>query len=89
MPEGPVEVDLVGTGIRDGRPVTILAEARTTLGGGETRRLSDKLAAVAATIDGDVEPILVAMNVHPTAEEAAAETGISIIPYTRINRDRG
>lgn len=91
MESGDIEeVDLVGEGERDGRPVWVLAECRAKIGGGETRRLSRKLADVAAlrpTITA--VPIIVAMNVHPTAEAAAADTGVLLLPYSRINRDRG
>jgi len=84
------EVDLVGTGRRDGQPLTALVECSTTIGGGGVRQLAAKLDRVAATIrQGEVARIIVAMNVHPTAEEAAAETGIWIVPYSRINRERG
>jgi len=83
------EVDLVGTGRRDGQPVTVLAECRTTLKGGEMRRLARKLAAVAATLtDREVLKVVVAMNLHPTGEKVARETGIWAIPYSRINRER-
>jgi len=81
------EVDLVGTGRRDDRPVTVLAECRTTIGGGGTRQLAEKLNRVAATaMAGEVVKVIVAMNVHPTATKAAQETGVWMIPYSRINR---
>jgi ABC-type transporter Mla subunit MlaD len=85
----PEEVDLASEGERAGQPVMVLAECRTTIGGSEIRRLAAKLDAVAATLaDRDVFKIVVAMNVHPTAEEAARETGLWAIPYSRINRER-
>jgi uncharacterized phage infection (PIP) family protein YhgE len=88
--EQPVEVDLVGEGQRAGRPVTVLAECRTTIGGGEMRRLAEKLDAIAASMASrEVVKIVVSMNLHPTGEQAAQETGIWAIPYSRINRDRG
>ncbi len=82
------EVDLVGRGRQEGQPVTVLAECRTTIGGGEMRRLAAKLERVAATLSGNVLKIVVAMNLHPTGKEAAQETGIWAIPYSRINRER-
>jgi hypothetical protein len=82
------EVDLFGSGQRDGRAVTVLAECRTTIGGGEMRRLAAKLECVADTLPEDVVKIVVAMNLHPTALEAARETGVWAIPYSRINRER-
>ncbi len=82
------EVDLFGSGQRDGHAVTVLAECRTTIGGGEMRRLAAKLERVADTLPEDVVKIVVAMNLHPTALEAAHETGIWAIPYSRINRER-
>ncbi len=81
------EVDLVGDGQRDDQTVTVLAECRTTIGGGEMRRLAAKLERVADILPGDVVKIVVAMNLHPTAREAARETGIWAIPYSRINRE--
>lgn len=82
------EVDLVGSGQQDGQPVTILAECRTTIGGGEMRRLAAKLETIAAGLPGQVLKIVVAMNLHPTGAEAARETGIWAVPYSRINRER-
>jgi hypothetical protein len=90
MPDGQQEeVDLVGSGRQNGEPVTVLAECRTTIGGGEMRRLADKLTRVAETIPENVLKIVVTMNLHPTGKEAACETGIWAIPYSRINRERG
>ncbi len=82
------EVDLVGRGQQAGQSVTVLAECRTTIGGSEMRRLAAKLERVAATLSGNVLKIVVAMNLHPTGKEAAQETGIWAIPYSRINRER-
>jgi uncharacterized phage infection (PIP) family protein YhgE len=85
----PEEVDLVGQGQREGQPVLVLAECRTTIGGGEMRRVAQKLDSVVAAItDSEVVKIVVAMNLHPTGEKAATETGIWAIPYSRINRER-
>ena len=78
---------MVGDGQRDGQMVTVLAECRTTIGGGEMRRLAAKLERVADTLPGDVVKIVVAMNLHPTARETARETRIWAIPYSRINRE--
>jgi hypothetical protein len=90
LPDGRrEEVDLVGSGQQKGEPVMVLAECRTTIGGGEMRRLADKLTRVAETIPENVLKIVVTMNLHPTGEEAARETGIWAIPYSRINRERG
>jgi len=84
------EVDLVGEGQHNGQPVTVLTECRTKIGGGELRRLATKLSRVASTIEtGEVLPVVVAMNVHPTAEQAGEETGVLVVPYSRINRNRG
>lgn len=84
------EVDLVGYGQRAGQPVLVLAECRTTLSGGEMRRIARKLETIEATVtDSVVVKIVVAMNLHPTGEEAAQETAIWAIPYSRINRERG
>jgi len=86
----PQEVDLVGDGQRDGQSVTVLVECRSKVGGSEVRRLADKLNAVAETLGkAEVVKVIVAMNVHPSAEPAASETGVWIVPYSRINRERG
>ncbi len=85
----PEEVDLVGEGQRQGQPVVVLAECRTTLGGSEMRRIARKLEAVAATMPNqEVVKIVVVMNLHPTGAEAVQETGMWAIPYSRINRER-
>ncbi len=84
------EVDLVGEGQRNDKPITVLAECRAKIGGDELRRLATKLSGVASTIEmGEVLPVVVAMNVHPTAEQAGEETGVLVVPYSRINRNRG
>jgi len=68
----------------------VLAECRTTIGGSELRHLSGKLKDVAATLEGrEVVLVVVAMNVHPTAKEAGREEGVLVVPYSRINRERG
>ncbi len=84
------EVDLVGEGQRDGQTVTVLVECRATVGGGEARRLADKLAAVVQTL-GDRETMraIVAMNIHPTAEPVAEASNVRLIPYSRIYRGHG
>ncbi len=84
------EVDLVGEGRRDGQTVTALVECRATVGGSETGRLADKLDAVAGLLGTrEMVKVIVAMNIHPSAEPAAAERGVWLIPYSRINRERG
>ena len=84
------EVDLAGEGLRDGRPVMALVECHVTLGGGEVRRLAEKLDVVTGTLgDRETLKVIVAMNIHPTAEQAAQGTGVWLVPYSRINRERG
>ncbi len=84
------EVDMVGAGERNGQSVTVLAECRATIGGSETARLADKLDGIVASMKGgETVKVIVAMNIHPTAEPVAAERGIWLIPYSRINRERG
>jgi len=84
------EVDLVGEGQIEGRSVTLLVECRATVGGSEIRRLAQKLDTIAAAALAGQETIkiVVAMNLHPTGQEAAVETGIWAIPYGDIDRDR-
>ena len=84
------EVDLVGTGQRAGESVVVVGECRARLGGGEARRLADKLDRVAETMAGrQVVRLIVAMSIHPSAEEVARERDVLLVPYSRINRDRG
>ncbi len=81
------EIDLYGVGRRHDRPVSVLAEVRTTLGGGQMRKLSAKLKKMGANLDeADIFLAVVAMNVHPTAQTVGKEEGIAIIPYSAINR---
>ena len=84
------EVDLMGTGQRAGEALVVVGECRARLGSGEARRLADKLDRVAETITGSqVLRLIVAMSIHPSAEDAAREHDILLIPYSRINQDRG
>ena len=84
-----VEVDLTGEGLRHGQPVTVLAECQTTLGGGGVRDIARNLAPVLATLAGvNTLVVIVAMNIHPSAQPVAGEFGIQLIPYSRINRER-
>ena len=84
------EVDLMGTGQRRGEAVVVVGECRARLGGGEARRLADKLDRVAETMaDRQVVRLIVAMSIHPSAEDVARERDVLLIPYSRINRDRG
>jgi hypothetical protein len=83
------EVDLAGEGVREGQPVMALVECHVTLGGAEVRRLTDKLDVVTATLGSrEILKVIVAMNIHPTAEQAAQESGVLLVPYSRINRER-
>jgi len=89
LPEGLQEVDLVGSGQREGQPVMVLADCRAKIRGGELRKLAGKLEKIAETITtGEVVQMVVAMNIHPLAEAVAQETGVRVIPYSRINRER-
>jgi hypothetical protein len=84
------EVDLMGTGQRAGEALVVVGECRARLGGGEARRLADKLDRVAETMAGrQMLRLIVAMSIHPSAEDVARERDILLIPYSRINRDRG
>ena len=84
-----VEVDLTGEGLRHGQPVTVLAECQTTLGGGGVRDIARNLEPALATLAGvNTLVVIVAMNIHPSAHPVAAEFGIQLIPYSRINRER-
>ena len=68
--------------------LTALVECHVTLGG-EVRRLAEKLEVVTATLGSrEMLKVIVAMNIHPTAEQAAQETGVLLVPYSRINRER-
>ncbi len=81
------EIDLAGTGERDAQPVMVLAECRTSLKGGEARKLIKKLKRVETTLTyHETLLILVAMNIHPSAAKAGAEEGVLMIPYSHIYR---
>lgn len=87
---GREEVDLIGEGRRDGQVVTVLVECHATAGGSEVRRFARKLKAVEPLIaTPEIARVMVAMNVHPTATEAGPDAGVWVIPYSRINRERG
>ena len=78
-----VEVDLTGEGLRRGQPVTVLAECRTTLGGGGVRDIARNLEPVLATLAGvNTLVVIVAMNIHPSTPPVASEFGIQLIPYS-------
>ncbi|MBI3912877.1 MAG: hypothetical protein HY327_01580 [Chloroflexi bacterium] len=84
------EVDLVGEGRRENEALTILVECRASIGGGEVRNLADKLDSVrGALLAQNSARVIVAMNIHPSAEPVAQETGIWLIPYHKIDRERG
>ncbi|MGQ9555688.1 MAG: hypothetical protein ACUVWR_16435, partial [Anaerolineae bacterium] len=81
------EVDLAGEGQRNGETLLLLVECRSTIGGSEVRRLAEKLSAVSSALTPmTTVSVVVAMNVHPTAVQAAEETGIIVVPYSRIGR---
>jgi len=81
------EVDLAGSGKRAGEAVTVLAECRTSIKGGEARKLVKKLKKVRASL-GERKTLLVivAMNIHPSAQTAGEKGGVLMVPYSRINR---
>ncbi|MCG3141161.1 MAG: hypothetical protein HDKAJFGB_02376 [Anaerolineae bacterium] len=86
-----VEADLAGEGKRDNKSLLVLVECHAALGGSETRRLAEKMdRAIAQWKDTPRESFraIVAMNIHPTAIPVAAELGVVLIPYSKINRER-
>ena len=83
----PEEIDLFGVGERNGEPLTVVAEVTVSAGGGKVRQFASKLPLIAAQLEHpNLQPVLVAMNVHPTAREAAEQAGILIIPYRDVER---
>jgi DNA repair exonuclease SbcCD ATPase subunit len=80
------EVDLAGIGQRAGRPVMVLVECRTTIRGSEAQKVVNKLQAIRATLKEEVEMVIVAMNIHPTAKAVGEAGGVRMVPYSRINR---
>jgi hypothetical protein len=83
------EVDLVREATQNGHSLTVLVECHVTLSGAEVRRLAEKLDVVTAILGNrEILKVIVAMNIHPTAEQAAQETGVLLVPYSRINRER-
>ena len=84
---GSEEVDLYGEGQRDGHRVAVLVERRSRLGRTQAYRLADKLTKVADTLDiQEMLRVIVAMYVHPSAEDVFRETGVWIVSCSRINR---
>ena len=83
----PEEIDLFGVGERNGEPLTVVAEVTVSAGGGKVRQFASKLPLIADQLEHpNLQPVLVAMNVHPTAREAAEQAGILIIPYRDVER---
>jgi prefoldin subunit 5 len=80
------EVDLAGRGQQAGKPVMVLVECRTTIRGSEAQKVVNKLQAIRATLKGEVEMVIVAMNIHPTAKAVGEAGGVRMVPYSRINR---
>jgi chemotaxis protein histidine kinase CheA len=86
-----VEADLAGEGKREGKPLLVLVECRSMIGGSETRRLAEKMAQMVSQWEDTPREsfrAIVAMNIHPTAVPVAEELGVVLIPYSKINRER-
>lgn len=83
------EVDLTSEGQCGERTVRLLVECRTSVGGSEVRRLAEKLSSVAGILAGqEVIKMIVGMNIHPSAGPVGEETGVWVIPYSAVYRER-
>lgn len=82
------EVDLVGRGTRNGHILKVLVECRTTLRGGELRKIARKLKerVIPHLEEKEVVLVAVAMNAHPTAEDVGREEGVLVVPYSYVRR---
>ena len=75
-----VEINLYGEGLREGRRVYILGEAKSRIYGDDVWRFYSAASKVAKLLkDGDVYMLMFGFYVHPTAEKAAEKLGVRLI----------
>ena len=74
LPEGsanPEEVDLLGTGRRNGDLLTVIVECKGRVYAAEVSRSLAKIERIAPTLAHPAYPVMVAYVVHPSARSAA------------------
>jgi len=74
-----VEVDLYGEGWRDGEAVAVVGEVRSRIYGRDVELTARQAARLAAQLPGRPVTVLFGFVIHPSAREAAAQTGAIVI----------
>jgi len=75
-----VEINLYGEGLREGRRVYILGEAKSRIYGDDVWRFYSAASNVAKLLKGgDAYMLMFGFYVHPTAEKAAEKLGVKLI----------
>lgn len=73
-----VEVNIYGQGIRTGRPITIVGEAKTQLKKKDVDNFLSLIKLVSLSTDQPVFPLLVTYHTSPPVEEYARDKGVPV-----------
>ncbi|HDH09372.1 MAG TPA: hypothetical protein ENF84_00355 [Chloroflexi bacterium] len=74
-----VELNLYGEGVRDGRKVTVLGEAKSRIHGREVEKFARDVALVEPLVEGEVMRVMFGFYIHPTAVKEAEKRGILLV----------
>jgi hypothetical protein len=75
-----IEINIWGSGLKEGKPVEIIGEAKSRLGRGHVVRFLAQVELIRLRLDKDVLPVLIAFLATPEARDYARERGIIYYP---------
>jgi len=74
-----VEVNLYGEGVREGKKVVILGEAKSRIFRSDVEKFYENVERLRKVIKDDIYPLMFAFYIHPTAQEEAKTRKITLI----------
>ncbi|MFQ6058561.1 MAG: hypothetical protein ACE5MB_06770 [Anaerolineae bacterium] len=74
-----VELNLYGEGVRDGRKVIVLGEAKSRIHGREVEKFARDVALVEPLMKGEIMRVMFGFYIHPTAMEEAEKRQILLV----------
>ncbi len=74
-----IEVNLYGEGMRNGRKVVVVGEAKSRIYGDDVWKFHSKMEKIKHLIKEDVFRVMFGYLIHPSAEERAKELGIAVV----------
>ncbi len=74
-----VEINLYGTGRRNGQRAVVLGESKSRIGGSEVYKFAKELTQVEPLVEGEIWRVMFGYYIHPSALEPAAEHQVLLV----------